>query len=341
MDYSRKFLTASSVAGALLLAGCGGGAGGGVAFIPQPPSTPTPPPTPAGSVGAPIMALVPNGNLFPVATVGGPTLQSHVSTVFPLLETVMTTDSTGAHADTATTKAGGTLTFSSNPDDYTIDIGNPALGISKQPLEQDWCGYCATAGSGHVYVHIADPATSNLAWTSYGMWGFHVDSGAPSTTSAAFVTGYKTPNGSVPKTGTATFAGSVVGQVIYPQAGVENGIGSANLTGNASLQANFATGAITGDLTHMAAGSVPWNSVSLQGSIATGENYFSGSSAATSAPSNSTSLSSSATGTFAGMFFGPSAQELGAVWTLSDGTRSAIGSIGASKNSSGAGQWDY
>ena len=31
----------------------------------------------------------------------------------------------------------------------------------------------------------------------------------------------------------------------------------------------------------------------------------------------------------AGLFFGPAAEELGAVWTLSDGTRTAIGTIGA------------
>jgi hypothetical protein len=31
----------------------------------------------------------------------------------------------------------------------------------------------------------------------------------------------------------------------------------------------------------------------------------------------------------AGMFFGPNAEELGAVWTLSDGIGAAIGTIGA------------
>jgi hypothetical protein len=339
MNYSQKLLAASAIAAATSLGGCGGAGGGAaVAFIPAPTPTPTTGPT---SVGAPTLAVVPNGSLFPIASVAGPTLRSQSTTTFPLLETVMKTDSTGAHADVTTTNAGATLAFGSTSDDYRISIANPALGISNQLLSRDICGFCSSADVGQVFLHIASPATSNLNWTSYGMWGVQANSAPASTTSAAFVTGYKTSDAAVPKSGTATFNGSVVGQVMYPQAGQENGVAYSDLTGKAALEANFASGAITGNLTNMMAGSNPWNSVSLAGSIATGQNYFSGSTAATSAPANETALSGSATGTFAGMFFGPSAQELGAVWTLSDGHGSAIGSIGATSDPSGAGAWDY
>jgi hypothetical protein len=349
MRQVRTCMMASAIALAIALSGCGGGGGGGIASIPTPtPSpTPTPTPTPGQPVGTPALAEVPNGNLFPRAQTGGPTIALHSTTTFPLLETVMTTSSTGAVADTATINAGATLTSSYGADgaagaDYQIDINNPAIGISNQPLALDWCGYCASVGSEHVYVRISDPATTGLSWTSYGMWGVHVDVGAPSTTSAAFVTGYKTPSGSVPTTGSATFAGSVVGKVMYPAAASENGVGVADLTGSASLQANFGSGSITGNLTGMMAGAVPWNSVSLAGSISGGQNSFSGTSAATSDPGNGTSLSASATGTFAGMFFGPTAQELGAVWTLSDGRASAIGSLGAtSAGCVNSTPWDY
>jgi len=336
-----KTMIASSIALALGLAGCGGG-GSSIASTPPPPLAPTPSPTPtpsAASIGAPARAIAPNASLFPLAATGGPTIQSHSSTVFPLLETVVKINSAGAVADAATMNAGASLKFSSAPDDYQIDIGNPAVGISNQPLALDWCGYCAAVGNEHVYVHVADPATSNLTWTTYGTWGVHVDVGAPSTTSAAFVTGYKTPTGSIPTTGSATYLGSVVGKVIHPGAGQENGIATADLSGNASLQANFASGSVTGSLTNMMAGSLPWNSVSLLGAISGGQ--FTGTSAATSAPANSGSLSAAATGTFAGMFFGPNAQELGAVWTLYDGTSSAVGSIGAKNDPACSGCWDY
>jgi hypothetical protein len=101
------------------------------------------------------------------------------------------------------------------------------------------------------------------------------------------------------------------------------------LAGDATLQTNFGTGTITGSLTNMTANGAPWNSVSLAGTISGGQNYFSGTSGVSSAPAGPYSLSGSATGTFAGLFFGPNAQELGAVWTLFDGTNAAAGTIGA------------
>jgi hypothetical protein len=38
-------------------------------------------------------------------------------------------------------------------------------------------------------------------------------------------------------------------------------------------------------------------------------------------------MAPNATGTLEGKFFGPSAQEAGAVWTLFDGTKAAIGTL--------------
>ncbi|MEO8455961.1 MAG: transferrin-binding protein-like solute binding protein [Sphingomicrobium sp.] len=352
MPHVSKMMVASSIALAIGLSGC---VGTTVASIGPPTPTPTPTPTPsAATVGAPALADVQNGNVFPIATTGGPTIALHDATTFPLLESVMTINPAGAVADSATINAGATLTSSYGPDDYqggggasyTIDIDNPAIGISDQVFNSRNSGsgfsYSAAAGDKTVTMAIKDPSNSNLSWTTYGTWAVHVDVGTPSTTTAAFVTGYKTPTASVPATGYATYNGSVVGQVIYPKAGAENGVGLADLTGSATLQANFASGGVTGELTGMMAGSAPWNSVTLAGSIAGGQNSFSGTSAATSAPNNSTALSGSATGTFAGMFFGPTAQELGAVWTLSDGTASAIGSIGATNSGCvNSTPWDY
>ena len=70
-----------------------------------------------------------------------------------------------------------------------------------------------------------------------------------------------------------------------------------------------------------------WNDVSFSASIGTGTNRFSGTTAATSAPGTGFSLAGSATGTINGAFFGPAAQNVGAVWTLGDGSISAIGTI--------------
>jgi hypothetical protein len=68
----------------------------------------------------------------------------------------------------------------------------------------------------------------------------------------------------------------------------------------------------------------------INAAIAARSNRFSGATAVTSAPQNPFSLAGSATGHVDGAFFGPAAQAVGAVWTLSDGTTSAIGGIAAS-----------
>jgi hypothetical protein len=340
-NWKRKM--ASSLALAIGLAACGGGGGGGGLVSIPPPPTPTPTPTPAAAtIGAPARAIVPNANLFPIAVAGGPTIQAHSTTVFPLLQTVVSIGGGTVAAGTATMNGGATLAFNSIGDSYQLNLGNPALGVSSAVLNARPAGiYQADLGSISVFLDIANPATSNLSWTTYGFWDIH---SSATIINAPFVTGYETPAGSIPASGTATYAGSVVGEAFTPLAGQQSGVGYAALSGDATLQANFASGSITGSLTNMIVtgfegDTTPWNSVSLLGAISGGQ--FSGASAATSAPGNYASLSGSATGTFAGMFFGPNAQELGAVWTLFDGTSAAVGSIGATTNASGAGCWDY
>lgn len=258
-------------------------------------------------------------------------MQAHAQTSFPLLETVYTVNGSVAGADTAAINGGGTLTFDypGASQDDTINLSVPGLGLGMDLVAGGgyYCyTFCASAGGRYAELGFAEPASSNLSWTTYGYW-YSSTSGGATRSYAAYVTGYATPAGSVPTTGTATYNGSAQAHVVYPNAQWENGIGHDYFSGDASLAANFGTRIISGNLTNMTNGSVAWNSVSLLGAISGGN--FSGMTAATSAPGNITSLSGSATGTFAGLFFGPAAEELGAVWTLSDGTKTAIGTIGA------------
>jgi hypothetical protein len=148
--------------------------------------------------------------------------------------------------------------------------------------------------------------------------------GNGTSTQAAFVTGYQTPVTAVPVGGFASYYGHVSGQVSHPSAG--GGADTAALSGEAYLDADFSTGKIGGELYNMLAGTQPWNSVSFMATISGAS--FAGNTAATTAPGNSASLGGSATGTIAGMFFGPTAKEIGAVWNLSDGAGVAFGAIG-------------
>ena len=188
----------------------------------------------------------------------------------------------------------------------------------------------ALRGSGDRYAELSiiDSGTSHLSWTTYGLWNSYEYGDSMPHAVSAFVTGYKTPTGAVPTTGTATYNGSVVGQVMYGREGAYLGIAQDWLSGDATLQADFGSGDISGNLTNMFGPGGAWNPVSLLGAI-TGGN-FTGTTAVTSTPGTEGSMSGSATGTFAGMFFGPVGQELGAVWTLHDSNSTAIGTIGAS-----------
>jgi hypothetical protein len=69
----------------------------------------------------------------------------------------------------------------------------------------------------------------------------------------------------------------------------------------------------------------PWNDVSVTSSMISGTSRFSGSTAATSAPVTPYAVSGAATGRIDGGFYGPTATELGAVWSLSDGNTAVIG----------------
>jgi hypothetical protein len=136
----------------------------------------------------------------------------------------------------------------------------------------------------------------------------------------------------MPTTGTANYAaaGGVVGTVAA-------GGSEAALSGDAAFAVDFGTGAITGALTNIsassAAGSAPWNDVSVNASIASGTSSFGGTTSAASATAGTHALKASAKGAIQGAFFGPSANELGAQWSLSngDGSGSALGVVGAKR----------
>jgi len=258
-------------------------------------------------------------------------MQSHSTTVFPLFETVMISANTAngftVTPDAAANTGGATLTSNAtgklSDDVFRLTVPGHSYDVTMTSGGFYCYGLvCGDSSGTDIELWATSPYTVNLTYMWFGGWGAFGNNGY---SFANFVTGYRTPDSSIPTTGTANFAGSVVGSTWAPQ-----GSCVVCLSGKAAMQANFGTGKITGNLTNMMyQQTTPWNDVSLSGTISTGINAFSGTTAVTSAPAGQNSLGSSATGTFGGMFFGPSAQELGAVWTLYDGTKAATGSIGA------------
>lgn len=340
MTFHRTLTMASAFATAFALTACGGGQTGVI-------STPVAPiVTAATSIAAPAKATVPNSNLFPVATVGGDTITTHPPTTFPLLQSAITIDSAGVRPDTATNGAGSTLAFGSGSSSYVLSTANSSLGLTNVKLDPTPSGVFQGDSNGkHVSLEIEDSAAAGLSWTSFGFWDAAQPNGA--RTQAAFVTGYATPAGSLPTTGKASYLGTVRGEVILPQAGRENGVNYLSLSGIASLDADFAAGTLNGSLLNMFATDsngqgIPWNSVSLTGTFS-GLNMFGGTTKVGDFTPARPGLNVNATGTFAGAFFGPRGQELGAVWSLSDGVSAAFGTIGAKECNpcNVPGPWDY
>jgi hypothetical protein len=156
-----------------------------------------------------------------------------------------------------------------------------------------------------------------------------------------FVTGYETPAADVPTTGTATFNGLAQGTVYVPlvqgSGGTLCNCGEAWITGNAGFTADFGARSLTGSLSGMTTphpwqdgAFIAWNDVGFSSAII--GNRFSGTTWVLTVPSGYASLANNATGTLEGRFFGPAAREAGAVWTLFDGTNSAIGTLTGRRN---------
>jgi hypothetical protein len=189
---------------------------------------------------------------------------------------------------------------------------------------------------------------TTLKYTLLGTWAVYAadtyhpdqaDEGRPRYV-GEFVAGFQTPPSAMPTSGSATYslAQGVLGWMATPQSGQSVAFHVEVVQGDANLTVDFASGQLTGTFTNMLVGDgvailkggpyPAWNDVSISASISGAT--FAGSAATTSYPTGSLSLGP-ATGTIRGGFYGPAADEVGAVWTLSDGRNTAFGTVGAPK----------
>jgi hypothetical protein len=160
---------------------------------------------------------------------------------------------------------------------------------------------------------------------------------------AVGASGFETPVSNMPTTGSATYTGHTFGYV-------------ANLTthdnsrveGDISLTAFFSSSTLLGTITNtMVSGvsedhdtldfglalpsPVAWNNFSLSASFNNG-NRFAGTITTTNAPGGLFGLPNGLSGSLAGQFFGPNAEEMGGAWSIEyeAGDILAGGSFGAS-----------
>ena len=243
-------------------------------------------------------------------------------------------NSSGIGPDVAANNGGATLSVlnwnASGDSQFRLTI--PGVGLDATFTSSSLLKGPSTVAGGTFRL-----TASNANYAALGLW--EVDTTSATAGGAtenkihlgAFTTGFETPVSALPTSGVATYAGaqSVAGLVTSNSS---SGVSRASLIGDASFSANFGTGAITGSFTNMIVTAspgfvapTPWNSVSVTSSLIAGTSRFSGSTAAASAPNAPYVIGGSATGRIDGGFYGPNANELGAVWSLSDGQNVVVG----------------
>mgnify|MGYP001596647146 CR=1 FL=1 len=219
------------------------------------------------------------------------------------------TDSTISKISFATNN--GTVTFDENGTDTIGDTGNVVYGYDA---------------AGTKFVIASDPLYSGNNWNyqTFGIW--ETGRGTGSGTAGAVSVGAATAGSSIPTSGSATYSGHFGGT-----SSDANGV-DVITTGGATVVADFANRSLAFSTTGSkyvspVASSPSWinkSSLDMTGTLT----Y----SAATNSFSGAVSDSFIGSGTATGKFYGPSAEEIGGVFSLTGaGTLVHAGGFGAKK----------
>jgi hypothetical protein len=263
--------------------------------------------------------------------------QPLTGTAFPLQQSVIVYSPTGLSPDSEANNAGATLSVvDGTAKQFRLTI--PSLSVNTIFTSPTLLQNATQISSSSLHL-----AVSNLSYTIFGAW--EVDQSVTASRIpydfrahvGAFVSGYETPASAMPQSGTAAYSGTgnVAGLLLEYLS--DGGITKLPIQGDAAFTANFGTGAVIGNFKNMVAGTTPWNDISVSAAIAAGSSRFSGTITAAPvaqpvAPSyvGRIQLSGSSKGNIDGSFYGPSANELGAVWSIKDGSIATMnGSITA------------
>lgn len=290
---------------------CGGGGGSGLASTPPPASSPSTSLLPAPTTG-------PSGGLIAPLQSGSAVMANPDGTRiwdFPYenvpIRVTQTAVDKNFHGD-------GT-------DTQRVKVFYPNL-IGDGP-------FLSYAGGGWGLGETVAP--DQLDWTAFGYWDPFRYSGLPNVSRGAWLAGLETSVQAIPTTGSATYSGTVLGLV--SESHICQCTSVAELAGSVNLSADFSARAISGAMTDLTVNSQsyesgPMNDISFSATLMADSNMFTGTTMIASSASGLWAMDPAASGDLTGHFFGPVGQEVGAVWTLSDGVHNAIGAFGARKD---------
>jgi hypothetical protein len=325
----------------LALSACGGGSGVASSPPPAPAPAPAPAPTPAPT-SAPSSSPTPRASLVapiqtanpasPIADAGGAGFRNPAAnTTFPLLQTAVDADFGG---DQATTNQGATLNLDRATNRWGLTLNNETLDIVDATATTadhlvDGIHEFGAPISGGRNLQVM---MKTLDYTVYGYWSIDTEPSngtSASTNGGAWLGGYLTPSAAIPTSGSATYAGHVTG--LYDLGSQSQAL----IIGDVQINADFGAQSVSGAMTHLQASDIlpsALNDIAFSASLDPSRNQFRGTTRVTSMPGGPYTFSANAAGTIAGRFFGPNANEVGGVWTLSDDGHRLIGSFGAGRN---------
>lgn len=290
----RAIVIITCTALSALLAACGGGGGKDFQSTPPPPTSgppsspapPTRPPVPAGALGL----------------AGGPFATNTAS--FDTITGDWPTTTTG-EVRTGTDLVA--ISYSAADNSYSLTL--PALGTGKlvDPLGSgsvsntgQWLRYEATSfdlvGSDGklAWVVLRYPAAKELTYTSTGFWYSDATAQRPRR-EGNFAYGVLTAPGTMPTSGTATYAATVDGRTAT----------NDYISGNATFEFDFGSGSLAGSM--RLDGTDGWDRITLGTFTFRDTVYSRGSTLFSGRLSVPTSTE---TGSFAGQFTGPAGAEL-------------------------------
>ena len=293
-------LLASACAAAL--AGCGGSGGSsGTNFIPSPPVTPTPTPTPISTPIAPAHLGLVSPSPFAVLGIGDThktdsagNSPAPVSPPAPKDVQFSFDAATNSYQISVPGFQPGTLASTS----YNGTSGQPATGSTSRVTS----GSSSTLQSLFITLPVPGTHFSPYTYTSLGEW--YGQTGVSATgdllnASGSFAYGIPTQSGGVPVTGSATYIAMIDGATVDGEF----------VSGDATLQFNFAAGTLAG---HLDPTLCPFDCESLgrydftNTVFGVGSTSFSGTLSKAGLPG---------TGSFDGLFTGPTGEELMARWS--------------------------
>jgi hypothetical protein len=258
---------------------------------------------------------------------------------FPVLSSSLKYDSTGASPVMSSQSAMAAITTNST----TVILSVPSLNLNESlPVPLSGTPMLPTPG-GWDQSTIASRFNTDyvsawgLSYVSLGLWLHSGAQGAvPQITFTTYAFGYETPAEAMPTSGSAIYLGPGAVRGIETSGLLINANNCVDcnfwVAGDASFAVNFATGKIDGSFANMKvygdSGALPWYDVSVGASIAAGTNKFSGNTGINQKQSPTVGYVPG-NGRIDGAFYGPNAQNLGAIWSLTTTNWTVLGGVAA------------